>query len=152
MQLSIMCLHFNREKLITLTRCFLPFSLRVSYILPLPSSYTLHCTLIATLLSNEREILLQGWVEIIGFSTFPRCAGSQTQWPCFPECKFEGHGPIPNLGSMYNSTACGLENKILCKNSAAEGTLFLGLSLSGRVIQTLLASTHQNKFCGLVNF
>lgn len=85
----------NREKLITLTICFLPFSLGVSHVLPLPSSCT-HFLLIATLLSNERKILLQGWVEIIGFSTFPRWAGSLTQGLCFPESKFEGCGPILN--------------------------------------------------------
>lgn len=124
MQLSIMCLHFNREANY-LDQMLPPFFIESlsCFAFALFLYTALHFILIATLLSNEREILVQGWVEIIGFSTFPRCAGSQTQWPCFPEGKFEGHGPIPNLGSMYNSIVCGLENKILCKRSAAEGVL-----------------------------
>lgn len=80
----------------------------------------LHFILIATLLSNEREILLQGWVEIIGFSTFPRWAGSLTQWPCFPECKFEGQDPVANLRSRDNSTAGDLGSMTLHKSSGTE--------------------------------
>lgn len=114
MQFSIMYPHLT-GKLISFTICFLPFSLGVSHVSPLPFSCT-HFLLIATLVSNEREILLKGWVEIIGFSTFPRWAGSLTQGLAFQNVSSKVVSQFLTLRTMNNGTACNLENRTLHKN------------------------------------
>lgn len=58
----------NINKVINSPIFFLPLSLVVSYFFfVLFLCIVLHFILIATLLSNEREILLTDWVEITGF-------------------------------------------------------------------------------------